>query len=187
MGLAATEIDQMHDTTPRHTSASATDRYTVTALRTHSQPLVGRPANECLNGATKCRVSMGAGAAERRINQCPMRDDARRDRRPPARAPPLVPMACRQAHGKRLTRELWMTALSRGTAGCRSGGHARMLQDREERFGRPGTVPDGQHNGHLFSCPHWPRDHRRRPQPIMESMGYARPPKCMTGAQLPTV
>jgi hypothetical protein len=30
----------------------------------------------------------------------------------------------------------------------------RVLRDREERFGRPGTVPDGQHNGHRFSCPH---------------------------------
>src|SRR5262245_2055489 len=33
-------------------------------------------------------------------------------------------------------------------------GHACLLQESKERFGGPGTMPDGQHSSHGLSRPH---------------------------------
>jgi hypothetical protein len=118
MGLAATDIDQMYDIDAAAHQRIGHERPVTPppqCLRAHgSQPLVGfRPPNERLDGATKCwRIHVVGVAAERRVNECRM--PGRCTPGSPATqvlALPLVPdAACGQAHGKCLTRELWMAA-----------------------------------------------------------------------------
>jgi len=161
MRFASTDIKEVYDIgAAAHQGISHEGAVTPPPqrLRAHDcQPLLGfGPPNERLNGATECwRIHVIGIAAECRISECHM--PRRRTPGSPATqylALPLVPDAtCRQTHRKRLTRELWMTARAREPPDVDQRGDTRLLQDREERLGRPSTMPHGQHDGHRFSSP----------------------------------